>query len=639
MLDDSSALNAEPEAIQFHGEALARDVWARTYGVWIVAGFVAIFACFLIAMNLAGQVPGKSFALKSISDVFQFVGEGIGCFFCVRIALRLRKVFIQLRRELMAKEIGRAPTANLKADRAEKQAAYRGYLAWTFLAIAIALYVAGQIIWTSYDVRMNSADVPFPGLYDLGFVTSYAFFLAGTLLLTRRGERAVSRTYLLLDALAIIGAALALSWFFLLGPSISGLPQAPSPGAAFLSLYFPTGDLFLVAVGAFLMFSPLSSRTQQPVFLLLCSGLFLLAITDSLLSYYNFLTGFNTGTLQDVLWPVSMQLIGLAAIAYPYSVAREQEQKRSSIHIDSIIPPLPPSSRISQLTAIALAVLPLMLVLMTCALLLLRITPRGGTIAIQSNFVVLALVLILIARQALTLLENNRLITQIQSELMLSQRELYRQRRDMEEAKRRAQEKQELEEGVAALRSVLTRVARGDYSARVLAISGPLQQIAVILNTMLDQLNSNAHQSAHYKQLTHDFRTVQDAIERFEQGLPPWTTNQPPSQCTAELRAIFLGLLHVHAGQTNQWRNLRSSLDSNSKLIRHLRETLSKIRYSKLFSQSDQQLNAEGVVLDLAISEATILEQQHQHVVDQVPRTTSTTTKMAGLNNISQSGK
>jgi hypothetical protein len=639
MLDDSHTLKAEPEAIEFHGEALARDLWARKYGVWIVAGFVAIFACFLIGMNLAGQIPGKSFALKSISDVFQFVGEGIGCFFCVRVALRLREVYIQLRRELMAKEIGRKPSDNLAADRAEKQAAYRGYLAWTFLAIAIALYVAGQIIWTSYDVRMNSVDVPFPGLYDLGFVASYAFFLVGTLLLTRRGKTAVNSTYLLLDALAIIAAALALSWFFLLGPSISGLPQAPSPGAAFLSLYFPTGDLFLVAVGAFLMFSPLSSRTQQPVLLLLCSGLFLLAITDSLLSYYNFLTGFNTGTLQDVLWPVSMQLIGLAAIAYPDSVMREQEQKASSINTGSIIPPLPASSRISQLTAIALTIVPLMLVLMTCALLLLRITPLGGLRAIQSNFVVLALVLILIARQALTLLENNRLITQIQSELMLSQRELYRQRRDIEEGRRRAQEKQELEEGVAALRSVLTRVARGDYSARVLAISGPLQQIAVILNTMLDQLNSNARQSAYYKQLTQDFRTVQEAIERFEQGLPPWTTNQPPPQCTTELRAIFLGLLHVYVGQANQWRSLRSSLDSNSKLTRHLRETLSKIRHSKLFSQSDQQLNAEGVVLDLAISEATVLEQQQQIVIDQVPRTASSTAQMASLNTIPQTRK
>ncbi|MBV9615188.1 MAG: hypothetical protein JO031_07020, partial [Ktedonobacteraceae bacterium] len=451
----------EQEAIRLHGEAQACDPWARRYAPWIVLNFAVIFVIFLLCMNLAGQVPGKSFALKSASDIIQFIGEGIGCFFCVLISIRLYNAFTCLRHELMKKEVGREVSKNLATDRAETQAAYRAYLAWTLLAIAIGLYAIGQAIWTSYDVRMNSASVPFPGLYDLAFVASYPFFLSGTLLLTRRGKAVVKRTYLLIDALAVIGASLALSWFFLLEPSIVGLSQAPGPGAAFLSLYFPTGDLFLVALAALLMFSPLSNRAQQPVFLLLCSGLFFLAVTDSFLGYDNFAGGFNTGTLQDMLWPLSMQLIGLAAVAYPYSVAIEQEEKENGINTPQFSPALPASNRRSQFTALALTILPLILVLVTCVLLLLRITPRGGAISIQSDIVVLLLVLILIARQALTLLENNRLITQIRSELELSQRELRVKRREAEEAMRRAQEKQELEDGVAALRQVFTRVVRG----------------------------------------------------------------------------------------------------------------------------------------------------------------------------------
>jgi len=259
----------------FHGEALARDLWAEQYGPWIILGFSAAFTLFLVGMVLVGQVAGKSFALKSISDVLQFIGEGAGFFFCIRIAVRLRRVAIQLRQELMQREAGRsAPNASVAALRAESQAAGRAFLAWTFLAIAIALYASGQAVWTSYDIRMNSADVPFPGIYDLGFVMSYPFFLIGTVLLTRRNKASVGRVRLILDALAVIGAALAFSWFFLLGPSIASLAQAPSAGAAFLSIYFPTGDLFLVAIGAFLMFSPLSNREQQPVFLRLCLGLF-----------------------------------------------------------------------------------------------------------------------------------------------------------------------------------------------------------------------------------------------------------------------------------------------------------------------------------------------------------------------------
>jgi hypothetical protein len=604
-----------------HGETPVSDLWARKYGPWIVLGFTATFTLFLIGMNLAGQVPGKSFALKSASDILQFVGEGIGCFLCIRISLRLRTIFIHLRRDLRAKETGHQVGGNLAAERAKTQSAHRAYLAWTLIAIAVACYAAGQAIWTSYDVRMNSADVPFPGLYDLGFVASYAFFLVGTLLLTRQSKAIIRHTYLMLDTLAVIGAALVLSWFFLLGPLIAGLPQAPNPGAAFLSIYFPTGDLFLVAIGTFLMFSPLSNRQQQPVFLLLCMGLFLLAITDSLLSYYNFSGGFNTGTLQDVLWPVSIQLIGLAAIIYLDSIASEQQQKEHTANTAPLISPPPTPGQSSQFIAIALTLLPLILVLITCALLLLRITPQGGAISIQSNLVVLVLVLILIVRQALTLLENNRLITQIQNELAHSQHELGRKRREAEEANRRIQEKQELEEGVAALRAALIHIARGNFATRVPAISGPLQQIAVSLNMMLDQLNSSIQQNAHHKQLQQEFKLVQEAIERFEQGQSPWLSSQPPIQSTAEMRAIFLGLLHVYTHQANQWRNLGNSLDSVHKLAQHLRETLSKLRFPGRATFPEQG-NTGSIVIDLAIREAAILEQQQENVMKQVAQFT-----------------
>jgi len=79
-------------------------------------------------------------------------------------------------------------------------------------------------------------------------------------------------------------------------------------------------------LGAFLMFSQFSTREQQAVFVRLCLGLFFLAVTDSLLVWLSLSFSFNTGTLQDILWPLSMQLVGLAALAYPRSVAREQER-------------------------------------------------------------------------------------------------------------------------------------------------------------------------------------------------------------------------------------------------------------------------------------------------------------------------
>jgi hypothetical protein len=605
------------DSTYFHGEALADDPWAKHYGPRIVLGFVTIFALFLVSMNLVGQVPGKSFALKSVSDILQFVGEGIGCFFCGRMAFRLRMVYVQVRRELINKTLGRYAAKDLAADRAEAQAVQRSYLAWTFLAIAIALYAIGLAVWTSYDVHMNSADVPFPGLYDIGFVASYPFFLAGTLLLTRRSMSAIRHIYPLLDALAMVGASLALSWFFLLAPMIAGLPQSPSLGAALLSLYFPAGDLFLVAVSAFLMFGPLSNRAQQPIFLLLCSGLLCLAVTDSLLSYSTITSGFNTGTLQDLLWPASMLLIGLAAIEYPGSIANEQRQRQNVTSAAPVNSALPMLGRASQITAIVQTILPLILVLITCVLLLLNITSQGGIESIQGNLVVLALVLLLIARQILTVLENNRLVSNIQNELQFSRRELYRKQREAEEAMRRAQEKQELEDNILALHSVHTRIAHGDFSTRAPAISGPLQPIALSINFMLDRLGSIEQQSTNYKQLMREFKMVQEAVERFERGQSPWPSSRPPAQCTPELQTIFVCLLHVHSSQVSQWRDLGNSLDSLNGPTRRLRETLNKMKRFSLFSNSGQS-NAEVAVIEHAISEATMLERQQQSVLNQL---------------------
>jgi hypothetical protein len=603
------------EAPVLHGEALARDPWAEQYGPWIVLGFTVAFALFLIVMNLAGQVPGKSFTLKSISDILQFVGEGIGFIFCVRIAARLHRTSLQLHHDLLQKESGRHTPSELALARSEAQVARRAFLAWTFLAIAIALYASGQAVWTSYDVRMNSADVPFPGIYDLGFVGSYPFFLIGTMLLTRRNKATVGRTRLILDALAVIGVSLALSWFFYLGPSIASLSQAPSAGAAFLSVYFPTGDLFLVAVGALLMFSPLSNRAQQPVFLRLCLGLFCLAITDSLLGYYSISTGFNTGTLQDVLWPLSMSLVGLAAIVYPRSIAQEQENEARINNAGRSASPLTAPGRIAQITTTAQTIAPFILVLATCAILLTVIAPHGGSVLLQADIIALVLILIVVVRQALTLLENNRLTMQMRGELVISRRELQVTRREADEATRTVQEKRILEEGVATLREIHARVARGDFAARAPTVPGPLLPIAISLNLMLDRLSALSQRGSRYDQLVRECKTLQMAIERLAQGLPAWPPNQAP-QGSSELRSVFLGLVHLQRSQEGQWRRLANTLESMSGLIRRLYEALHEVKQSHVFA--DGQASFERMSIERMIREVELLEQQQRNLLGQI---------------------
>ena len=605
----------------FHGEALARDFWSEKNGPWIVLGFSAAFSLFLVIMVLFGQVPGKSFSLKSASDIFQFLGEGIGFFFCARIALRLYKVSNQVRHQLIQQKAERRTANELANIHNEAQAARRAFLAWACLACAIALYASGQAIWTSYDIRMNSADVPFPGLYDIGFVASYPFFLLGTLFLTRRNKASVGRARLLLDALAVIGTALALSWFYLLSPLIAGLAQSPSTGASILSIYFPTGDLFLVAIGAFLMFSPLANRAQQPVFILLCMGLFFLAVTDSLLAFYNLSGSFNTGTLQDVLWPLSLSLIGLAAVEYPRSVAREQEQdeRLKNVRLTGSSHLMP--NRLTQFSMTAQTIAPFILVLGTCAILLTDVARRGGSVLLLADLVALALILIVIARQAMTLLENNRLTMQMRGELVISRRELQVSRREADEATRSAQDKQIMEEGIAALREVHARVARGDMVARAPTVSGPLLPIAMSLNLMLDRISALSQRGARYDQLAQECRVLQEGVDRLGQGLPPWAPNQQMPQGAAEMRSVYLGLAHIQRRQEGQWRRISSALASINTLTSRILEALNEIKHSNLF-QSQTNASFERMVLDRVIREVDLLAEQQNNIIGQVSNNT-----------------
>jgi len=602
----------------FHGEALARDLMAERYGTWIVFGFTLAFVLFLLGMGIAGQSAGKSFTLKSISDILQFVGEGIGFVFCLRIALRLRRVSTQLRRTLMEQRTEQQTRNEITAARAEAKIAQRAYFAWAFLALAIALYAGGQAIWTSYDIRMNSADVPFPGLYDIGFVASYPFFLIGALLLSRRNKATVGGTRLILDALAVIGASLALSWFFVLSPAITGLSQAPSAGAAFLAIYFPAGDLFLVAVGAFLMFSPLANREQQPVLLRLCLGLFFLAITDSLLGYLSLTpSGFNTGTLQDILWPLSMLFVGLAAVEYPRSIARGQEQAARSSNTVNGASSFLIAGRSSQFTTTLQTIAPFILALTTSAVLLTIIAPRGRTILIQADVIAFALVLVVVIRQALTLLENNRLTMQMRGELVISKRELFVTRREADEATRSAQEKQVLEEGVSALQHIHAQVARGDFAVRAHISAGPLMPIGVSLNLMLDRLSTLTQRGAAYEKLLYSIRLLQEALDRNTQEQATLLAEQIAPQIATDLRPIVMQLSYLQRTQQSHLQRLTNTIIAISPLMSRLREALAEVKNSLVFTELDQSAS-ERMALERAVRVEMQIEQIQRTLLSQI---------------------
>jgi uncharacterized membrane protein len=545
--EDHAGSFAAPSTI-LHGEALARSPWLEQWGGWIVGGFIGIFVLLLVAMNLAGQLPGQSFLLKVTSDVFQTAGQWIGCSFCLWMAYRL----FQAAKQARLAAIG---GTRYKGD---ALSATRAGWAWLCLGSGCACYGLAGIIWTSYDARMPTAQVPYPGWYDVGYVAAYPFFVLGTVLLARRNQAAAERARLLLDALLVIGTALSLSWFFLLGPSIAGLAHSSDPLAALLAIYFPAGDLLLIMVSVLLLFGPLSTRAQEPVLLRLCLGLSCLATADSLLGYLNLIGGFNSGTLLDLLWPLSLLLVGMAAIEYPRCVAQEQmKHEKQHQYSQAFI------GQITQLGMTAQTIVPFLLALLASAVLLLVIAPRSHSDLIAATLIALVLVVLVVIRQALTLMENNRALQATQ--------------REAQEAERLALENQAFTEGVKAIQAAHARIARGDLSVRVPTTAGPLLPISMSLNLMLDRLNAFADRTSRYENLLQELPRIQEMIEELASDVNARSAERTIGRSQKELQPVWYALAHVQRFFSNHWQRLFTTTRSLEELSGRMERMLGEI--------------------------------------------------------------
>ncbi|GCE23035.1 hypothetical protein [Dictyobacter kobayashii] len=586
--------------------------------MWIILGFIGLFAFLLIILNLTGQVPGQSLILKDISDVAQTAGQWIGFAFCLRVIFRFGMAKKQLQQQLVQTQDRQQVVLLTK----EINHVRRARLAWIFLALGIACYGLAGIIWTSYDTRMPTAQVPYPGLYDIGYVLAYPFFMLGTVLLARRDRATVGRLRLIIDAMAIIGTAIALSWFFLLAPSIAGLAQAPSFLAQFLALYFPTGDLLLITVSVLLLFSPLSTKGQEPVLIRLTIGLSCLAVADSILGYFNLTTGFNSGTLLDLLWPLSLLLVGWAAIEHPRSVAREQLQENAA-QVD----PLLTVNRFSSIISTLQTIVPFILVLLTCAVLLTIVAPRNASSLLQADICALLLVLIVIVRQAMTLTENNRLTRQMRGELVISRRELQVTRRGADVAAQLATERQALEQALQELQEAQAQVAKGNFNVHVSSLPGALLPLGLSFNLMIDRLKTLAQQVTFSRQLQQEGQVLRQALE-YQAGGELYPVEKLANQSKTDLRGAFMALAQVQRTQSNQLQQQINTMRIFQAQVARYRQAVETLQHSSAFNLRNS--GVEVSTLQSLADGLAYLEQQQQDWIASLLRQISPATASAG---------
>jgi uncharacterized membrane-anchored protein YhcB (DUF1043 family) len=423
---------------------------------WFVILVGCSFLVFLLFLQIRGNLSDYG-VIRGISDLFVLAGALLCTCACWYTAYALHT-----RRKTITHPIPvRAP------------------FAWLFLGAAAFSYSLGQLVWTWYDMMFAPSQLPFPADYDPFYLLVYPLSWIGVAFLIPRNTSAAGRVRLLLDAGTAVASSVAVFWYFILGPTIAGLSGSTS--AKVVGLAYPIGDLSLCVAAALLLFGPSGATALRPALSRLTLGMILLAVTDSLYAYFQINQAYHTGLLQDLGWPMSWLFIGWAALVYPAGLALLARQRAPQEHFT-------PSSHFSTTGAALRAILPMLLAVVTCALLLLEIALSQGVPLLQIVLVCAGLFLLPVLRQWLTLIDNLVLNDRLRTALDQSQQAFQHSQQELLSASTRAELYEELRTGIENLQVVHAKVARGDFQVRA-QVHGPLLPVAQSLNLLIERMS------------------------------------------------------------------------------------------------------------------------------------------------------
>lgn len=179
---------------------------------------------------------------------------------------------------------------------------------WLLIGLGCLSWGIGEAIWTWYEVILGS-ETPFPSWADAGYLAAVPLLMSGILVLTVPSSTA-GRIRLGLDALAVVAAAGAVSWYFVLDPIYSASDMTTIEKV--LTSAYPLSDLALLFA---LVVSLPRLLDDQAGHILAVFGIGLLAFlaADTGFAYLETKDAYDTGSIVDMGWVVATCLFLLAA--------------------------------------------------------------------------------------------------------------------------------------------------------------------------------------------------------------------------------------------------------------------------------------------------------------------------------------
>jgi diguanylate cyclase len=190
---------------------------------------------------------------------------------------------------------------------------------WLMLGLGILSYIIGTLIWTyhAFVLKQNSSASDLPGLF---FIGQNGFYFIALLVLMNEIRSHLLTIRFFFDMLIVMSVATTFNWIFIMNPLFN---HKSTIVPTFADLVYPILDLG-VLVGVLSFFIASNSIFNKPTSFLLIAGFLIQIIADSIYSYLKVMDMYSVGSVNEPLWILSLLLLGLAGIYHVPTVSLEK---------------------------------------------------------------------------------------------------------------------------------------------------------------------------------------------------------------------------------------------------------------------------------------------------------------------------
>ncbi|MED4453925.1 putative bifunctional diguanylate cyclase/phosphodiesterase [Metabacillus fastidiosus] len=180
---------------------------------------------------------------------------------------------------------------------------------WLYLGLGILSYLIGTLIWSFNEFILNHSG----GLDKLAekfWIGQNGFYFIALLVLMNKIKSNLLTVRFFLDMLIAMSAAITFSWLFLINPLLN---QHATITFNIVELLYPILDLG-VLIGVLSLFIVSNNIFSRKTTLFLVSGLLIQIIADTIFSYLKVNNLYSVGSINEPFWILSIFLIGLSGI-------------------------------------------------------------------------------------------------------------------------------------------------------------------------------------------------------------------------------------------------------------------------------------------------------------------------------------